>query len=89
VNEKDLSRRAILKMAAAIGATGVLSWVSDSPVGADDVAPITGIDSSEEPDKKAVAIATLGDGKHPFVPYRLEPGEKWADYGVIILDDED
>ncbi len=81
---KSLSRRRFLEMVAALGASGALAWAESNPVGAVEDPPYVGVDMAEAGGDETVVVTKGGAPELPFVPYCLAPGEKWADYGVVI-----
>lgn len=82
---KSLSRRRFLEMVAALGVSGALAWASSNSVWAGEDPPYVGVDMAEGGDE-TVVVMKVGSPEHPFVPYYLAPGEKWA---VAIYDHED
>lgn len=92
--KKNLARRTFLKIASALAASGALAWVSDkSDIEAEEITPVIGVDPAETGGDETAnfpgldKIITTGHIDAPFVPYYLPPGEKWADYGVTIIDE--
>lgn len=80
MSKDNLSRRAFVKMASALAATGMLAWVLDkSDVEAKGTGPVIGVDPAETGGDETAffpgldKVITTGHIGAPFAPYHLDP----------------
>lgn len=66
---KKLSRRSLLKMAAALAASGVVGWKSDEIEAKADITPVIGVDPAVTGGDETVIVEL----EQPFAPYSIDP----------------
>ncbi len=82
-----LSRRSLLKLAAVLAASGVVSWKSDEIA---DITPVIGVDPAvtggDETAEYTLVIDSDDVLHQPFAPYHIAPvglRDLWDDQGWI------
>lgn len=68
---RNISRRSLFKMAAALAATGALAWANKTPFEAEEV--VIGVDLAE-PGADETVVTT---GHIDAPSYFLAPGQRW------------
>ena len=83
---KKLSRRLLLKMVAALAATGVVGWKPDEIEAKTDIAPYIGVDPAvtggDETAEYTLVIDSDDVLHQPFAPYYIDPA-LWNDPGTM------